>query len=61
VGPQRRCVGADAVQENAGRLVGQVLRHQLAAERLGEDGPVEMADELAESLPSRASGEGRCD
>jgi hypothetical protein len=39
--------GADAVQEDAGRFVGRVLRREFAAERLGEDALVEMADQLA--------------
>ena len=33
----------DALQQNAGGLVIRVLRHQFAADRLGEDGLVETA------------------
>jgi len=39
--------GPDALQENAGGLIGGVLRDQLATERLAEDGMVEMVNELA--------------
>ena len=40
-------LGTDALQKHAGGLIVRVLRHEFAPERLGEDGLVEMIDQLA--------------
>jgi len=39
-------LGTDALQNEAGRLVVRVLRHEFAPERVGEDGLVKMIDQL---------------
>jgi hypothetical protein len=39
-------LGTDAVQKNARRFVGRILRHEFAAERLGEDGLVVVVDDF---------------
>jgi hypothetical protein len=41
----RRALGSDAFEQNARRLVIRVLRDELAAERLGEDGGFEAVEE----------------
>jgi hypothetical protein len=39
--PRGGALGANALEQHARRLVGRVLRHQLAAKRLGKDRLIE--------------------
>ena len=39
-------LGADALQQHAGRFVVRILRHQLAPEGLGENAPGQRVDAL---------------